>query len=268
MFSDLNIIVDQSEADAKDQFLTAHSYGWKCVAFSHVCHINQVASLKNLPLLEFNLEAPSQPAKTVSAKKALLKQLASSNSPSTKQLHRVTLIIDDVSQQHLLSKNQELLSRYHLIAVQPTSEKAFVAACSTMDIDIISVDLKERLPFYFKITTIHQAVQRGIVFEINYSHLIMESKTRRNFISNVYSLLRSAGAKDIIVSSGATSSIQLRSPHDVANLSILFDINSGKMEEFITKAPEKCLYHAGNSIFSLLHSILSPDSPLFPLCII
>lgn len=48
----------------------------------------------------------------------------------------------------------------------------FTAACQQLDIDIISLDMSVRLPFYFKAANISSAIARGIVFELTYSTAI------------------------------------------------------------------------------------------------
>ena len=45
-------------------------------------------------------------------------------------------------------------------------------ACGTFDVDIISLEMGNRLPFYFKHTTVGLAIDRGIYFEISYAPAI------------------------------------------------------------------------------------------------
>jgi RNase P subunit p30 len=61
---------------------------------------------------------------------------------------------------------------YDILAVQPTSEKALQLACATLDIDIITFNASERMTYYPKRTTLRQAVDRGIYFELNYAPAI------------------------------------------------------------------------------------------------
>ncbi|KAG0005137.1 hypothetical protein BGZ65_011883 [Modicella reniformis] len=64
------------------------------------------------------------------------------------------------------------ISSYDIVAVQPTSENPFQAACGTFEIDIISLDMSARLPFYLKHSTVGLAVERGVYFELCYSAAI------------------------------------------------------------------------------------------------
>jgi hypothetical protein len=42
-------------------------------------------------------------------------------------------------------------------------------ACTSYEVDIITLDLATRLPFAPKFGLVHQAVQRGIFFELTYA---------------------------------------------------------------------------------------------------
>jgi hypothetical protein len=45
----------------------------------------------------------------------------------------------------------ERAGTYDLLAVRPLSERVFELACKNMRVDIISLDLSRRLPFYLKV---------------------------------------------------------------------------------------------------------------------
>ena len=70
---------------------------------------------------------------------------------------------------HTLNMTNPVLRSYDIFAVRPTSEKAFQAACLTLEgVDIISLDLSTRLPFQLKRPYIFGALARGVSFEISY----------------------------------------------------------------------------------------------------
>ena len=50
-------------------------------------------------------------------------------------------------------------------------------ACASFDIDIISLDLSGRLNFPIKFGPVHQAVQRGVYFEIVYAPVLQSAGT-------------------------------------------------------------------------------------------
>ncbi|KAF9337352.1 hypothetical protein BG006_005159 [Podila minutissima] len=135
-----------------------------------------------------------------------------------KQFSRLTLVVDDVSQNYGLNANNPSVLSYDILAVQPTNEKLFQAACGTFEVDIISLDMAARLPFYLKHSTVGLAVERGIYFELCYSAAIRDATARRNLISNAQSLIRVTRGKNIILSSQAMKAMELRGPYDIVNL--------------------------------------------------
>lgn len=136
-------------------------------------------------------------------------------------LRRVTLTITDPS-----TTNYRLLDfsrAYDLLALRPTSEKAFSWACSgtTEPPALISLDLTTFLGFHIHHRTAMAAVHRGSRFEICYGHAVaagVDARQRVNFIGNVLSLLRATKGRGIVVSSEARGALTLRAPADVVNL--------------------------------------------------
>lgn len=63
---------------------------------------------------------------------------------------------------------------FDVVAVQPTDEASFGAACN-MDqqaVDMISMDLSRRQSFHFRYSQVGVAIQRGFYFEICYGAAI------------------------------------------------------------------------------------------------
>lgn len=132
-------------------------------------------------------------------------------------LRRLTLHMNDPSQNHRIPALQQ---HYDLIAVRPTTEKMFLAACNDLSgFGIISLDLTIRHPFYFKPKPFSTAIARGIKFEISYSQALNGSaEQRRNFISNVQSIVRATRGRGLVLSSEAKRALGVRAPADVLNL--------------------------------------------------
>ncbi|KAG6492394.1 hypothetical protein ZIOFF_047357 [Zingiber officinale] len=57
-------------------------------------------------------------------------------------------------------------------------------ARSWLTVDIIALDFSQKLPFRLKIPPIKLAIQRGLYFEITYSHLIVDSHVTRKILSD------------------------------------------------------------------------------------
>ena len=109
----------------------------------------------------------------------------------------------------------------------PTTEQAFLTACESLDVDIISLDLSTRLAFSIKPKQVKLAISRGIHFEISYAPAIRgsivfidfsDSSCRRNIISGAQSLIRATKGKNTFVSSAARTALELRGPYDIMNL--------------------------------------------------
>lgn len=132
-------------------------------------------------------------------------------------LNRCTLTFADPSLNHRLPN---LASAYHILALRPTTEKAYLSACNTLtEHSIISLDLTQRYPFYFKPKPLMTAVNRGIRFEICYGQAVADdSAGRRNFISNCMAIIRGTKGRGLVVSSEAKNVLMARAPADVLNL--------------------------------------------------
>ncbi|KAI8925613.1 RNase P subunit p30-domain-containing protein [Entophlyctis helioformis] len=142
------------------------------------------------------------------------------------------------------SSNSQIIASYDLVSVQPMTEKLFQAACQQLDVDLITLDMGTRLPFYFKGPTINAAIQRGVAFEITYSQGIRDATARRHLFSNAAALVRVTKGKHIVLSSAAAHAIELRGPFDVMNLATIFGMNMAQAKAAMTDTVRSVLLHA------------------------
>ncbi|CAO1617851.1 unnamed protein product [Parajaminaea phylloscopi] len=194
-------------------------------------------------------------------------QLAFGSKSSTgiEQLNRITLVLDATADAAKgggggIHPFWPALVTYDLLAVQPLTANQFNAACLTytelkpggQSFDIISLDLSSspRLPFHLKRSTIGKALDSGAVFEVCYGDATTSSPLRRedrvrNLISNTRDLLRvTSGGKGVILSSGASSILGLRSPLDVANLASLFGFHPQRAREALSQTSRQIVQRA------------------------
>ena len=158
---------------------------------------------------------------------------------SINMLTRLTLTITDPTQNHRLASLQPL---YNLIALRPTTEKALQLCCGSLDCDLISLDLSQRLPFILKFRTVSSALQRGIRFEICYSPSITGgSDARRNLISGATALIRATRGRGLIISSEAKSALGLRGPWDVINLGVVWGLGQERGKEAVCEEAGKVI---------------------------
>ncbi|CZT03100.1 related to ribonuclease P protein subunit p30 [Rhynchosporium agropyri] len=137
--------------------------------------------------------------------------------PKTTLLRRCTLTLIDPAQNYRLPV---LASTYDILALRPTNEKAYLAACiSLSEHSLISLDLTQRFPFHWKPKPLMTAINRGIRIEICYGQATgEESNARRNFISNTLAIVRATKGRGLVISSEAKSVLGVRAPADVLNL--------------------------------------------------
>ena len=101
-------------------------------------------------------------------------------------------------------------------------------------IDIITFDYTERL-LKLKHNVLYEAGARGIMFELQYSPMVKSKKERRMILSNMISLCRTLRGKYMIISSASSTSLEHRSPGDIASLVDLLELNPKRMLDALTK---------------------------------
>ncbi|KAK1755214.1 RNase P subunit p30-domain-containing protein [Echria macrotheca] len=232
MLYDLNIAWSPTTPPAElDRTLKfAKTLGYDVVALNHTIQgpIPTTALTNPIPELTPSPSVPRKPSpKTPPTDPGL---------PTV--LRRATLTITDPA-----TTNYRLADHaraYDLLAVRPTTEKAFAWACSsTTEIPaLISLDLTSFLGWHIHHRTAMAAVHRGSRFEICYSQVLggdnkIDARQRANFIGNVMGLLRATKGRGVVVSSEARSALGLRGPADVVNLLAVWGLGPEKGMEAI-----------------------------------
>ena len=160
-------------------------------------------------------------------------------------LTRLTLTISDTTQNHRLT---QFSPAYNILALRPTTEKTLQLCCISLECDLISLDLSQRLTYNIKFKMVSSALQRGIRFEICYSPAIQasgNSDARRNLISGATQLTRATRGRGIILSSEAKSALGVRGPHDVINLAQIWGLGQERGKEALCEEAEKVVRLAG-----------------------
>ncbi|KAL1208557.1 Protein GAMETOPHYTE DEFECTIVE 1 [Cardamine amara subsp. amara] len=152
-----------------------------------------------------------------------------------RQYTRLTIHVESNAQCQGLNSGNPILKSYDIVAVRPMNQNAFDYACEKAEVDIISIDFSDKMPFRLKHPMVKAAIQRGIYFEIKYSDLLMDAQTRRQVISNAKLLVDWTKGKNLIISSGAPSVTELRGPNDVINLMSLLGLSTERARAAISK---------------------------------
>ncbi|OHE96693.1 RNase P subunit p30 [Colletotrichum orchidophilum] len=249
MLYDLNIPWSPTtpSAELSRTISFASSLGYTVLALNHTITPPIPSQITNpLPKLPQSIpETPSQPQQ---------QQQQQKQHPTI--LHRATVILSDPSQNYRLPT---LALAYDLLAVRPTTEKAFQAACLSMsEPSLISLDLTQHFPFHFRPKPLMAAVSRGVKFEVCYSQILTSSaaagsdfgpppdvRARATFISNFASLVRATKGRGIVVSSEARGALGLRAPNDVVNLLAVWGLGSEKGTEALGVNPRGVVINEG-----------------------
>ncbi|XP_041369301.1 ribonuclease P protein subunit p30-like [Gigantopelta aegis] len=234
-FADLNVVSETNKALIQEVLAIAFNLGYECVAVNNF-----------IPELKSKGKGGEKQTVVVPPDEILLDEKIcrqfKRGRRCLRQLSRFTTVIDDPAKAARLSSPE--VQAYDLVAVEPTSEKTFHLACGTLDIDIISLNMVERLPFYVKRPSINLALDRGIFFEIKYAPTIRDSTARRNTIAAAQSLVEVCKGKNVIVSSGSEKAMELRAPYDVMNLNLLFGLSPAQAKDSVSTNCRRILKHA------------------------
>ncbi|KAK1480454.1 RNase P subunit p30 [Colletotrichum tamarilloi] len=261
MLYDLNIpwSPTTSPADLARTISFASSLGYTVLALNHTITPPIPSQITN-PLPKF----PSHSATVTPPPPTGTPSQPSQQQQQNKQptiLHRVTVTLSDPSQNYRLPT---LALAYDILAVRPTTEKAFQAACLSMaEPSLISLDLTQHYPFHFRPKPLMAAVARGVKFEVCYAQVLASSsstsssasgggigpppdaRARATFISNFASLVRATKGRGIVVSSEARGALGLRAPNDVVNLLAVWGLGSERGTEALGVNPRGVVVNEG-----------------------
>jgi ribonuclease P/MRP protein subunit RPP1 len=160
------------------------------------------------------------------------------------QFKRVTIDMSQDSQIQSISANNPLLSAFDIVAVQPMTEKLFLAAVQSTEIDLISFDATKRMNYRIKTAVARQAVDSGIMFEICFKDALRDPQARKTAFSNARRIIEATKGKNVVISSGAKEAILLRGPYDLINLSHIFGLEASIARKALSQNPRAVLLHA------------------------
>ena len=152
-----------------------------------------------------------------------------------------------------------------MIAIQPTTEKMFQVACSTLEIDLITFDFSSSKSAFFPIKHgfVRQALDRGIFFEIVYSGSILDPTRRRQAILTAQTICRVTKGKNVIFTSGADSEWILRAPADAMNLAGIFGIAPHHRKQSIQDTQRKLIEHAASRKLTYRTAVASVPEEIY-----
>ncbi|XP_037255885.1 ribonuclease P protein subunit p30 isoform X1 [Falco biarmicus] len=217
-------------------YVFTFSVGYSAVALNHVIDFKEKKQEIVKPVSPSEL-FPSLP-------------IVQGTSKRIKVLTRLTLVVSDPSHCNLLRSTSANIRLYDIIAVFPKTEKLFHIACTTLDVDLVCINVTEKLPFYFRRPPVNMAIDRGIYFELLYTPAIKDSTMRRYTISNAISLMQICKGKNVVISSAAERPLELRGPYDVANLGLLFGLSESEAKAAVSTNCRAAVLHGVSLLYS------------------
>lgn len=161
------------------------------------------------------------------------------------QLSRVTVALDSTRYAADVSLSSPVLVSYDLVAVRPGDAAALRHAVDCGAVDIVQLDLSSgRLPFPLRAEGVAAVLGAGLVFEVDFGAAIRDAASRQFLISNARSLLRLTRGRGVLLTSGARSPLELRSPGDAAAIAGLFGLSRGAALVAMSETASAVLRHA------------------------
>lgn len=225
---DFNLIVDSDDSTDKILKMIKRSFelGYECVA------LNTVVSASNLSSKNINIPNPK------------IINFDGKFGRKFQILNRLTAIVEDPIQAHNMLKSP-VSKKYDILSVEPVGEKNLQHVVTQCDVDIICLKLSEDLGFPLKKSHVGLAFQKGMCFEISYAPCFKSQNYKRSVISNSLHLVSVCKSENIIISSSASRPLDLRSPEDVVNLSLLFGFKTDQAVRSVRKNGHIVMSHAG-----------------------
>ena len=163
---------------------------------------------------------------------------------SFRQLRRVTVTVDEMTDALTLNLANESLHDFDIIAARPGNQRVFQYLCSTAEIDIISIDFAHRNNLSMNKKLLDEAVRRGIHFELQYAAFLHSPAIRREMLNTTQVMLQFLRGRNVIITSAADSANQLRGPFDVMNLGAVLGISEENAGRAISQNCSLVLKHA------------------------
>lgn len=144
------------------------------------------------------------------------------------------------------------LPNFDLVAVEPACNATFAAACSQLNVDVIVINAADKLPYRLTVALVRQAMARGVFFEVAYAPALAGAAiAKKNLFNNMAFLVRFTKGKQLLISSAASTVMQLRGPYDVINLAALFGLSSDRAKAVIFSNPHQAVVHGVNRRLAL-----------------
>ncbi|XP_046912402.2 ribonuclease P protein subunit Rpp30 isoform X2 [Dermatophagoides farinae] len=167
------------------------------------------------------------------------------NQKNIKIYTRLTVQIEDSNSLFHLSKNENL-KHYDILAIEPMNEKILnYLNGGNFEFDILTFSsINSSIVNMIKKANFSLPISKGIGIEINYSNCLSSSSQRRQTIAFGQMLVDKTRSKNIILSSGTSIATNIRSPHDVIYIGLLFGLQENQSKRSLYKNTETVIKHS------------------------
>lgn len=171
-------------------------------------------------------------------------------------IRRITIILHDGFQPNSVNKLADS-REYDVVAVMPTTQKTFQAACENVNCDLINLDYYcHCIPFKIKRGMVMAAFHRGCFFEVTMSRLehldgfgFEGNGVEKAFRAHLSSILRYIPLKRLILSPGHTKVSQIVDPLTFVGMcnELLSNAIAVRCDtrDCVTVAPRGCISKGG-----------------------
>ncbi|OBZ81661.1 Ribonuclease P protein subunit p30 [Choanephora cucurbitarum] len=160
------------------------------------------------------------------------------SSHSLKIINRLTIQTD---QPLMHEEIESLKAHFDLIALRTSSLDVFRSACASYDIDLISLDCKERLAFELNTRDIQLALDRDIYFELCYAPSIRDNQLKTYTIQLAKQLFEYTKGHKLIISSEAEFVSEIRNPADIFYFAKAIGLPNDLAKFTVEKHPEQLM---------------------------
>lgn len=243
-FLDLNVRSKTGrDSDRETLLRLSFELGWDAICWNIPC-VGIKTIPKPIPLVDITPNYIHLCKQSFKSRSLYKGQVISSTISDMKQYSRITLTIDDVNEVQAVNSSNIALQPFNIVAVCPGNQKVFTYCCQQGDIDVISFNFNQRIPYSINKKLLDTAVSRGIYFEVTYSSFLTSSNTRKEMLSSSQVILQYLHGRNVVLTSGADSFSQLRGPHDVSNLANTFGISRENSLKVISNNCVRLIAHA------------------------
>ena len=239
-YYDLNVPIDNDLTETAKKVERLAKFGYNVIALSTLYTPTCKRKRGGKKRTEADNEEITSSHKEIAEK---ISKMVTEKPHNFKILTRVTVVVDNPDQVRCLQ--QDYVRSFDIVAIRPTNDKLFLQACTQMEhIDIISLDIDNKLAFKVKHSTARAAIQRGLFVELSYASAIRSSSLRKIVLANAVSLVRYCNGKGIIFTSAGEHFMEMRAPKDIINLASMFGLKSNEANDTISKSCRCVVLHA------------------------